>query len=388
MKKYPLGILLAATKDSAFTIGTLLINIKDKMDISQIMFYIVNDGFKQNDKQIMQKLVPNIKFIDFTIDNFEANIKNFNAKFQLNRQSHILNRYTHMSYARFEALKFLNECESIVYLDFDMLLLKGIDELKEIKKQSYEVGCFRGSATMRMAGGKLTPIKYADIKNYSTGIIVFNDNINNSTEFYDFIYKFISENSDYFKEASLGDQFLFSLYLIERNLKIYELDYNYYGNISWIKSKNASIIHAWGQNNRFWNNKLCALAWPSWSVYYQNWLNLGGSAYEKGFVSFLDVPQSGGEIFQYFERVAFAKRISKIKLENQEIIIDIDFNSKIKFRLAFIENFLFYLYSKSISTFILECEFKGKIIQNITIPRAELENTLKEFINSSLNYKS
>ena len=54
------------------------------------MFYIVNDGFKQNDKQIMQKLVPNIKFIDFTIDNFEANIKNFNAKFKLNRQSHIL----------------------------------------------------------------------------------------------------------------------------------------------------------------------------------------------------------------------------------------------------------------------------------------------------------
>ncbi|MBR2148936.1 MAG: glycosyl transferase, partial [Campylobacter sp.] len=84
MKKYSLGILLAATKDSAFTIGTLLINIKDKMDISQIMFYIVNDGFKQNDKQIMQKLVPNIKFIDFTIDNFEANIKNFNAKFKLN----------------------------------------------------------------------------------------------------------------------------------------------------------------------------------------------------------------------------------------------------------------------------------------------------------------
>ena len=165
---------------------------------------------------------------------------------------------------------------------------------------------------MRMAGGKLTPIKYADIKNYSTGIIVFNDNINNSTEFYDFIYKFISENSDYFKEASLGDQFLFSLYLIEKNLKIYKLDDNYYGNISWVKSKNASIIHAWGQNNRFWNNKLCALAWPSWSVYYQNWLNLGGSAYEKGFVSFLDVPQSGGEIFQYFERVAFAKRISKI----------------------------------------------------------------------------
>lgn len=163
--KYSLGILLAATKDSAFTIGTLLINIKDKMDISQTIFYIINDGFSQNDKSIMQELVPNIKFINFTIDDFETNIRKFNADFKLNKQNPILNRYTHMTYARFEALKFLKECENIIYLDFDMLLLKGIDELKEIKNKGYEIACFRGSATMSMGGGvslllynSLTPI--------------------------------------------------------------------------------------------------------------------------------------------------------------------------------------------------------------------------------------
>lgn len=378
------GILLAATKDSAFTIGTLLVNIKDKMDISQIIFYIVNDGFSQNDKSIMLNIAPNIKFIDFTIDDFKRNIKKFNTNFNLDKQSDILNRYTHMSYARFEALKFLDECETIIYLDFDMLLLKGIDELKQVKAKGYEVACFRGSANMIMGGGKLTPTKYADIKNYSTGIIVFTDNIKNHYEFYDFIYKFIAENEKFFDEAKLGDQFLFSLYLLEKGLKIYELDDNYYGNISWVKSKNASIIHAWGQNNRFWNNKLCALAWPSWNVYYQNWLNLGGSAYEKGFVSFLEVPESGGEVFQYFEKIALAKRISQIKLDNQEMIIDIDFSKKVKFHLAFIEDFRFYIYSKSIFTFILECEFKGKIAQSLTIPRSELNKALKEFINKNL----
>ncbi|EAI6361772.1 hypothetical protein MQA97_001479 [Campylobacter coli] len=151
--KYSLGILLAATKDSAFTIGTLLINIKDKMDISQTIFYIINDGFSQNDKSIMQELAPNINFINFTIDDFETSIRKFNADFKLDKQNPILNRYTHMSYARFEALKFLEECESIIYLDFDMLLLKGIDELKEIKNKGYEIACFRGSATMSMGGG-------------------------------------------------------------------------------------------------------------------------------------------------------------------------------------------------------------------------------------------
>ncbi|XAK34527.1 glycosyltransferase [Campylobacter coli] len=383
--KYSLGILLAATKDSAFTIGTLLINIKDKMEISQTIFYIINDGFSQNDKSIMQELVPNIKFINFTIDDFETNIRKFNADFKLNKQNPILNRYTHMTYARFEALKFLEECENIIYLDFDMLLLKGIDELKEIKNKGYEIACFRGSATMSMGGVSLllyNSLTLIIIQQVSLSLTII---LKVLKKFYDFIYQFIAKNEDYFLEVKLGDQFLFSLYLLEKGLKIYELNDNYYGNISWVKSKDASILHAWGQNNRFWNNKLCALAWPSWNVYYQKWLSLGGSAYEKGFVSFLEVPQSGGEVFQYFERIVLAKRISQIKLEKQELIIDIDFSKKIKFHLAFIKNLVFYVYSKSIFTFILECEFQGKITQSITIKRPELENALKEFITSNLN---
>lgn len=58
MKKYQFGIILAATQDSAFSIGTLLLNIQHKMQNIDV-FYICNDGFSQNDKKIMQKIVNN-----------------------------------------------------------------------------------------------------------------------------------------------------------------------------------------------------------------------------------------------------------------------------------------------------------------------------------------
>ncbi|WP_096026770.1 hypothetical protein [Campylobacter lanienae] len=59
-----------------------------------------------------------------------------------------------------------------------------------------------------------------------------------------------------------------------------------------------------GQNNRFWNNKFCALAWLSSNVYYQNWLNLGSSAYENGFVSFLEAPESSvGKCFGILKKL-------------------------------------------------------------------------------------
>lgn len=38
-----------------------------------------------------------------------------------------------MSYGTFETLALLNEYESILYLDFDILLLESVDELLKVK---------------------------------------------------------------------------------------------------------------------------------------------------------------------------------------------------------------------------------------------------------------
>ncbi|EHZ4884931.1 hypothetical protein K5688_000421 [Campylobacter lari] len=74
--KYKLGILLVATKNSSFTIGTLLINIMDVMGKKVDIFYILHDGFSLNDQNIMQKIVKNktIKFLPFTQEDFLATL--------------------------------------------------------------------------------------------------------------------------------------------------------------------------------------------------------------------------------------------------------------------------------------------------------------------------
>ena len=68
MKKYKFGILLAATKDSSFTLGTMIANIKDKMGDFVDIFYIIHDGFSLEDMEAMKKLSKNseIVFSEFT----------------------------------------------------------------------------------------------------------------------------------------------------------------------------------------------------------------------------------------------------------------------------------------------------------------------------------
>lgn len=389
MQKYKFGILLAATKDSAFTIGTLLLNILDKMPNQIDVFYIVQDGFLPTDKRIMQEIVEsrgggggvNCVFVDFTFEDFSAEVKKYNPSFHIDKTNPILSRYTHMSYARFEALKFLCECERIVYLDFDMLLLRGIEELAQ---GDFDVACFRGSASLSQGMGALCPPQFKEVKNYSTGIIVFGSMA--LVEMYAFVYRFIAEHcEDYFTQVKLGDQVLFSLYLLTNPLNIYALGDKYYGNVSWVKSKESSIIHAWGQHNRFWNNKLCALAWGQWWVYYHRWLELGGSAYNGGWKAKLEVPLSGGEVWQYFDRIAWAKQIMEIPMESYELIVQVDFKNRLKFTFAGIDKSIFLqVYSKSIYTFVLEFCHKENVITSETINRKDLNNFLPQFIESQM----
>lgn len=323
----------------------------------------------------------NLVFVDFAFEDFSAEIKKYNPSFHIDKTNPILSRYTHMSYARFEALKFLCECERIVYLDFDMLLLRGIEELAQ---GDFDVACFRGSASLSQGIGALCPHHLKEVKNYSTGIIVFGSM--RLTGMYEFVYRFIAEHcEDYFTQAKLGDQALFSLYLLTNPLKIYELGDKYYGNISWIKSKESSIIHAWRQHNRFWNNKLCALCWGQWWVYYHRWLELGGSAYNGDWKAKLEVPLSGGEVWQYFERIAWAKQIMEIPMEPFELIVQVDFKNKLKFTFAGIDKSIFLqVYSKSIYTFILEFCYKENVIISETINRKELNSFLPQFIESQI----
>ena len=78
-KKYKFGILLAATSDSIFTLGTMIANIYAIMGECVDVFYIVSDKILPSDKVALQKVARDIeiKFIPFTKEIFENNFIEF-----------------------------------------------------------------------------------------------------------------------------------------------------------------------------------------------------------------------------------------------------------------------------------------------------------------------
>nr|WP_232088184.1 glycosyltransferase [Campylobacter peloridis] len=245
----------------------------EKVDV----FYILHDGFSLNDQNIMQKIVKNkiIKFISFTQEDFLATLeKNKNDIADL----FFLKRWTHMAFARFEAFKFLNECKNIIYLDFDVLLLKSIDELIKLRSKGFHFGARLGKTLLQIA----LPLekKYPNKCVYQTGILVFTDLIPNPLQCYQFIYKYLYKNT-----KNWQDQGIFSLMIYENNFKVKDLKDKYTGSTHYLTNlmQNASIVHASGVNSRFWNSKFCNQTWPKWQEYYNIWVNLGGSKYTGSF---------------------------------------------------------------------------------------------------------
>lgn len=275
-KPYKNGILLAATSNSAFAIGTMVANIAEVMGGEVDIFYIVHDGFTQGELEAFARVAggAKVKFISFTKDDFAKRLKpHTNNQNILN--SPFFSRWTHMAYGMFEPLLLLDECECIVYLDFDIMLLKGIGELFRLK--GYHFSAHMGKSllnpTLRDYNGE-----FKDCRVYRSGIVAYYDTIPNPKECYNQIY-------NYSAKYGANDQGVLSLLILDNKFKVKNLGYEYTSSTFWRKSIGASIIHAWGRDGRFWNNELVYQFWGEiWDKYYQKWLKCGGSEYKGGFI--------------------------------------------------------------------------------------------------------
>ena len=275
-KPYKNGILLAATKNSAFTLGAMIANITDVMSAEVDIFYIVHDGFSASEIEALNRVASGVevKFISFTKEDFISKIKVYGeCKNILN--SPFFSRWTHMAYGMFEPLLLLNECKRIIYLDFDIMLLRGISELFELK--GYCFAAHRGKSLLNPTlKGYEGEFKNARV--YRSGIVVYYDNLPNPQECYEQIYRLSAHHG-------INDQGVLSLLILSAKFKTKELGYEYTGSTYWRKSIGYPIIHAWGKDGRFWNNELVYQFWGRiWSKYYQRWLECGGSEYKGGFI--------------------------------------------------------------------------------------------------------
>ncbi len=264
------AVMLADTRPAL--VGTVLLQLQQSnpgLFDEAIIYY--TDEISEADRKIMKTIMP-CRFVKY----LPPLPKSLFAKPRFSRFSALM-------FCRYEMFAYLEEFETITWLDTDILIQGDLSRLIELAKVSgaafiredpvnktaenpdYMRTCF----TSDLPGFK------TDDYLYCSGTIVLTNKINISSECTHWCYEKTIEWADI---LSLPDQGVLNAAIQQFAIKVTPVPgktYCCYPSLGRNCSK-ALIVHAWG-SNKFWNDWYLYLHYPAWGGFYKHWQQLGGT---------------------------------------------------------------------------------------------------------------
>lgn len=269
MKKKKNAIMLADTRSAL--VGDVLIQLQKTnpgLFDEAIIYY---DTLSDSDRAVMSSIMP-CRFVNYSPPLSEEHIEK--ERFRL---------FSAIMFARYEMYRYLQEFETVTWLDTDILIQGDISGLIEegrktgfalvreddVNKTDKKPDRMRTCFTAPLAGYDMEAYLYC------SGTVVLTDKLVVSDDYTAWCYRKTEEWADI---LSLPDQGVLNAFVQEFHIPVTPLNgsryccFPYYGR----DCSQAAIIHAWGVN-KFWNDWYLRSSYPFWKEAYDEWVGRGGS---------------------------------------------------------------------------------------------------------------
>jgi len=257
------ALMFCLTSNHAFALGTVLVNLKAVSPRFPADIIVIHDGISKRDMDAMRRIMP-VHFRKYSspFDKLDA----FNNS--------VLSTFSPMVFAKFEAFKLLSEYRTVLYSDYDIVIL---DDFSELLMPSVS-----GARFIRSIGATVADQVYAPVAEYDmhrecvcASLFCLNENLKQYERLYSWCYE---KALQYGKNLRLGEQAILDFMFQEFDITIDEMEQNIY---SWYPNKDfgttrPKVLHAWGQP-KYWNG----LDNELWNDYYGRWVAMGGSTKER-----------------------------------------------------------------------------------------------------------
>ena len=256
------AVVFTVSKDLAFAVACVMLDIKRISPNLADEIVIMHNGINVKDQRLMSKILPT-RFIKYILPIKSSHVR-----------TDTLHYFTEMVFAKFECLRLLDDYKNVMFLDYDIVLRNDISELLDL--------CDYGIRILPSINFKVKEQFYQPLEEYdmnkaavSTAIFVFQDHLKCFREMYKFCYDCVIK---YGKQLYLPEQAVFDIVFQEFDLKFSAIERNIYcvHPSDRENGENAKILHAYGQP-KFWNG----LKNEQWEKNYKTWLEMGGSKYKK-----------------------------------------------------------------------------------------------------------
>ena len=260
--KQPLAVAISVTGDLVFAAAVAMVNFKEKHPGVRAKYILYTDRISKSDSDALQKLGLSVDVVKYKPKLDCVSLW----------QSRAIAYFSPMVLAKFESLFLATKFDTVLWLDYDIVILKGFSDLLENK--DFDISFMNSRHPISTAFQVVPPGLDGTKEGMSAGLLVVHSSFPDAELATSWLYdKFLEHSNDlYFPE-----QAIFDLYFDNFNPRIRILSPDVYAcPPDSEESKIATIIHSYGPI-KFWNGRENTY----WLGLYEIWCNLGGSRYNK-----------------------------------------------------------------------------------------------------------
>lgn len=257
------AIVTGGTKSDVAAMAVLAMNIKETNSHLFDVLIIYHDGIKEKDQKMIQSIY-NTRFIRYKYPNVSKN-------------DVVVTYFSPMLFCKYECFKLLNEYDTVVWTDYDVVIQGKLDEVCK----------FSNNCTINILvdSGSARKMFYKDIQNeeilqynlnvnaISTGLFALSNGMYNFHEIYEWCYE---KTVEWDKDLYLPEQCILQLALQKFEIRYAPIDSLVYCCHPRNAKGGEAILHAGGQP-KFWNG----IHNDDWNRRYKEWIGMGGSPYRE-----------------------------------------------------------------------------------------------------------
>ena len=180
-----------------------------------------------------------------------------------------LQKFSELTFSRFECFNLLNDYKKVLWLDIDILIQKDISPLlEEVSTGISLLGGLKAGDDFSVEVKGLEK----DKENFNAGIIYLQDNLMDYQEYTNWCYEKTVELSKILVSA---DQGIINLLIKEKHLNVHRLDWKYNFNPCFRGNTSFAVILHTYCPEKFWNY----WNFKEWNENYKLWISMGGSKF-------------------------------------------------------------------------------------------------------------
>ncbi|MCQ2497654.1 MAG: hypothetical protein MJ133_01600 [Lachnospiraceae bacterium] len=257
-------LVTGGTKDDAIPIAVFIINVAKTNSHLFDKVIVYHDGISHKIQRQINDFFPT----EFIYYDYPLKTKN----------DAVLSRFSKMVFCKYECFKLLQQYETVVWSDYDVVLLRKLDIFCNPAPntinglQSYD--SLRRMLFKDITNKEISSSFNIDQEGFGTALFSFSRDIKNYQQIYEWCYE---KTKTWSEDLYLPEQCIFSMAIQKFNIPLVRFPFDKYACHPSNKTVGDEyIIHAYG-SQKFWDG----INYPIWNNLYEEWLKAGGLPYRK-----------------------------------------------------------------------------------------------------------